>query len=148
MAKYNFRLQKVLKIKKLQQDIQEQKLAASKQQLVEERLHLEELQERERKFLEEFKQKHLTTKQGHELHRYSSYQRQVEKYVDQQNLQVAQASEKVEEDRTHLLQAAQEANIMDKLKERHYNQFLKKQDSEEQKRVDEMSQLKPFRNDE
>jgi len=145
MAKYNFRLQKVLKIKKLQQDIQEQKLAASKKHLVEQRVHLEELQERERKFLEEFKQKHLSSKRGHVLHRYSSYQRQVEKYVEQQNQQVVQASEMVEEDRTQLLQAAQETNIIDKLKERYYNQFLKKRDTEEQKRVDEMSQLKPFR---
>jgi len=145
MNKYNFRLQKVLKIRQLQQDIEEQKLAASKQQLQEEQTHLAEVQERERKFLDELKQKRLMTIQGHEFHKYTSYQRQVEKYVEQQNQNVLTATEAVEIQRTNLIEAAQETSMIDKLEERAYEKFLRKKDSAEQKIIDELSQLKPFR---
>ncbi|HKJ69638.1 MAG TPA: flagellar export protein FliJ [bacterium] len=145
MNKYNFRLQKVLKIRQLQQDIEEQKLAASKQQLQEEQTHLAEVQERERKFLDELKQKRLMTIQGHEFHKYTSYQRQVEKYVEQQNQNVLTATEAVEIQRTNLIEAAQETSMIDKLEERAYEKFLRRKDSAEQKIIDELSQLKPFR---
>lgn len=147
MNKDNFRLQKVLRIKQLQQDIEEQKLAASKKHLRQEQHHLKDLQERERKFLDELKQKRLTTIQGHEFHRYTSYQRQVEKYVEQQNRNVITATEAVEQQRTNLIEAAQETSMIDKLKERAYAKFLRRKESAEQKIIDELSQLKPFRKD-
>jgi len=148
MKKHNFRLQKVLKVKQLKQDIEEQKLAVSKQHLNEERNHLVELKERERNFLDQLKEKRLASSRGHEIQKYSSYQRQVEKYVEQQNQNVQVASDAVDEQRSNLIQAAQETNMIDKLKERAYEQYLRRMDSVEQKQVDELSQLKPFRDKE
>ncbi len=85
------------------------------------------------------------TIQGHEFHKYTSYQRQVEKYVEQQNQNVLTATEAVEIQRTNLIEAAQETSMIDKLKERAYEKFLRRKDSAEQKTIDELSQLKPFR---
>lgn len=145
MKKYVFRLQKVLKTKKIKQDIEQRKLMEREQHLTEEKLHLQALKEREQNFLEEFKQKRLTTLPGHVFHKYTSYQKQVEKYLEQQNASVDKATEIVAQQRSELIRAAKETNMIDKLKEKDYNRFLRERKTKEQKQIDELSLMKPLR---
>jgi hypothetical protein len=77
MKKYSFRLQKVLKTKKIKQDLEQKKLMEEEQRLAQEKIQLRDLQEREKKFLEEFKHQRMNVNKGHVFQKYSSYQRQV-----------------------------------------------------------------------
>ncbi len=145
MKEYSFRLQKVLKTKKIKQDLEQKKLVEKEQRLAEEKLQLQELQDKERKFLEEFKQQRLNVNKGHVFQKYTSYQRQVEKYIDQQNSKIDEVSEAVKNQRFELIKAAKETKTLDKLKEKDYTEYLYEQNMTEQKRVDELSLLKPHK---
>jgi len=145
MKKYSFRLQKVLKTKKIKQDLEQKKLMEEQQRLANEKIQLQDLQDREKKFLEEFKHQRMNVNKGHVFQKYTSYQRQVEKYIDQQHSTVDEVSEAVENQRFELIKAAKETKTLDKLKEKDYSQFIHEQNVDEQKRVDELSLLKPHK---
>jgi len=147
MSNYAFRLQKVLKAKKIKQDVEQRKLAEEKQHLQEQEQELQKLKSRELRLLEEVKKQRLQTSRGHEIRNYSSYQRQVQKYVNQQHEEVEKAHHRVTRQRRDLIDAAQETQILDKLKEKDYNKFLKETGRREQKRLDELSQFQPYRKD-
>jgi flagellar export protein FliJ len=58
---------------------------------------------------------------------------------------VVEVSEAVENQRFELIRAAKETKTLDKLKEKDYSQFVHEQNVHEQKRVDELSLLKPHK---
>lgn len=146
MKEYLFRLQKVLKAKQIKQDVEQRKLMEEKRILNQQQEELQELKSRELRFIEEMKQKRMQSSRGHELRNYSSYQRQVQKYVDQQQEEVEAAHLRVRRQRQDLLDAAQETQMLDKLKEKDYRKHVQEANLREQKTLDELSQLQPFRN--
>lgn len=145
MKDYVFRLQKVLRAKEIKQNVEERKLAEEKQHLDQQQAALEELKSREQRFLEELKEKRMYTSRGHEIRNYSSYQRQVQKYVDQQHQEVRKAHQRVKRQRQDLLDAARETQILDRLREKDYRKYLEEFRHREQKSLDELSQLQPYR---
>ncbi|MCF7802841.1 MAG: flagellar export protein FliJ [Candidatus Marinimicrobia bacterium] len=147
MSKHQFRLQKVLKAKEIKKKVEQRKLAERQQDLETEELELKELKQTEQEFLSKLRQKRLKPTRGHEIRNDSAYQRQVQKYVEQQDKKVASAQQEVEEQRETLIDATQETEMLDKLKEQDYQKYLQRVNKHEQKRVDELSQFEPFRKD-
>lgn len=145
MSQHKFRLQKVLRAKEIKQKVEQRKLAEKKEQLGTEEMELRQLRETEQTFLRELRSKRIGTSRGTELQHDSSYQQHVQKYVEQQNKKVDSAREEVEEQRDSLLDAKKETEMLDKLKEQDYQNYIYTQNHREQKRVDELSQLEPFR---
>ncbi len=147
MKKHIFRLQKVLKAKKIKQDVEQKKLMSEKQNLQKEQAHLDQLNVLEAKVLEDVKKERLKKTTGHRFHHFHLYQHQVEKYVEQQNQQVAEAHTKVEQQREQLIDAVKDTQMLDKLKEKDYQNYVKQLNMKEQKQLDEISQLQPMRRD-
>jgi len=147
MKKHIFRLQKVLKAKKIKQDVEQKKLMSEQRNLEQEQQSLERLHLLEAKVLEDAKKQRLTKTTGHQFRHLHLYQHQVEKYVEQQNQQVEQAHSKVEEQRENLLEAVKDTKMLDKLKEKDHQNYVKQLDENEQKQLDEISQLQPLRRD-
>jgi len=145
MSKHRFRLQKVLKAKEIKQKVEQRKLVKKQEELDSEELELRQLRETEQTFLRELRSKRIGASRGTELHHASAYQRQVQKYVEQQDKIVDSAKEKVEEQRESLLEVTKETEMLDKLKEQDYKKYIHTQHHREQKRVDELSQYEPFR---
>ena len=145
MSKHKFRLQKVLRAKEIKQKVEQRKLAEKKEELNTEEIELRHLRETEQTFLQELRPKRVGSSRGTALQHESSYQRQVQKYVEQQNTKVNSAREEVEEQRSSLLDATKETEMLDKLKTQDYQHFIYTQHHREQKRVDELSQFEPFR---
>ncbi len=146
MKNYLFRLQKVLKAREIKQDIEQRKLSEEKRHLDRQEEELQELKSQEHRFLEKVKEQRMQSSRGHEIRNYSSYQRQVQQYVDQQQQEVHEAEQRVKRQRQDLLEAAKETQMLDRLKEIDYEKHLRSVNQREQKRLDELSQLKPYRN--
>jgi len=147
MKKHIFRLQKVLKAKKIKQDVEQKKLMSEQRNLEQEKQNLEQLHLLEAKVLEDVKKQRLTKTTGHQFHHYHIYQHQVEKYVEQQNQQVEEAHFKVKEQRETLIEAVKDTRMLDKLKEKDHQNYVKQLNEKEQKQLDEISQLQPLRRD-
>ena len=147
MSSHEFRLQKVLKAKEIKKKVEQRKLAERQQDLESEELELKQLKRTEQDFLSKLRQKRLKPTRGHEIRNDSAYQRQVQKYVEQQDKKVVSAQQEVEEQRESLIGASQETEMLDKLKQQDYEKYLRRIDKREQKRVDELSQFEPFRKD-
>lgn len=147
MKKHIFRLQKVLKAKKIKQDVEQKKLMSEQRNLEQEQQNLEQLHLLEAQVLEDVKKQRLTKTTGHRFRHYHIYQHQVEKYVEQQNQQVEEAHFKVEEQRENLIEAVKDTRMLDKLKEKDHQNYVKQLNENEQKQLDEISQLQPLRRD-
>lgn len=145
MKKHIFRLQKVLKAKKIKQDVEQRKLMSEQQKLREEQESLEQLNRLESQMMKDLKKQWLSRTKGHEIRNYHLYQYQVQKYVEQQETEVHEAHSKVEKQREVLIDAVKDKRILDKLKERDYKSYIRRQDSREQRQLDEISQIQPMR---
>ena len=145
MKKHIFRLQKVLKAKKIKQDVEQRKLMSEQQNLQKEQESLDRLALIESQMLKDLKKQRLKRTKGHEIRNYHLYQYQVRKYVEQQEHEVDAAHTKVEQQREVLIDAVKDTKMLDKLKEKDYQSYIKQVNNREQKQMDEMSQLQPMR---
>lgn len=77
-----------------------------------------------------------------DLSRYVSYVEQVRENEDKQNIIIAQVSEQLENKRKELLEAVKKRKVIEKLKERHAEEYEDAARAFEQKNSDEMAVLK------
>jgi flagellar FliJ protein len=74
-----------------------------------------------------------------ELRRYDSHLKRLANAIISQNLRLKELDIRIEEQRQVLLKASQEKKTYEKLKEKHYEVFMKEQDDEERKFIDELA---------
>ena len=140
-----FRLEKVLKAKKIKRDVEQRKLAEHKKVLEQEQNQLNDIKRTEQEFLTDLKEKRMRRAKGRELQSQNSYSRQVQMYLKQQAESVQVAENQVHKQRNRLLDVTREKEMLDKLREKSAEEYQRHQDSFEQKQIDEFSQFEPYR---
>jgi len=140
---FQFRLQSVLEYKQRQEEEQQRKLAELQAVLIEEENTLASLKRFRQKRLREMSEKSQAGAVNvEELKMYHEQQRKLEADIAAQAVKVEQAKAAVDEQMLKLLEARQEVMTYEKLKEKHYEDYLAQINLEEQKLIDEIATTK------
>lgn len=135
---YKFSMEKVLELREDAERTCMEKFAHVQNELNQEKLILSNLE----KEYEIQKKKALECKNINQLKQSQLYKIDLEKKKDRQ-IQVIEAKLlEVEEKRLDLVEAQKDRKIMEKLKEKDYERYIEKVNSEEQKFLDEISVTK------
>lgn len=137
-----FSLQSVLDYRK---NIEEKILgefSEKKRELELEKLKLINLINERANLLDELRKMQNKSLHVDDIARRISYVEQLRENEKQQNIIIAQVSEQLEAKRNELLEAVKKTKIMEKLKERHVEQYENDERAYEQKNYDEMAVLK------
>lgn len=129
MAKFNFKLEKVLNYKKTVEDSKKSKFGMVKRKLHEEEALLNNFNEYKKSLLNE-KNNHVKLKVGH-LAMYNTYINELNNKIKQQQQKVKETEVELEKAKEEMIIAMQEKKMFEKLKENEYERFsynLKKQE--------------------
>ncbi|HOQ06578.1 MAG TPA: flagellar export protein FliJ [Clostridiales bacterium] len=137
MAKFIFKMQSVLNIRKQKEDSIKNELADAMRKLEAEKRKLAELEDRLENTVREFNEK---TKKStvHELIEFNEYLSVLNSRIRSQKENVNIAAQYVDKVREELVKAMKDRKILEKLKDRQYEQFLMEQKKLEQKTNDEI----------
>lgn len=139
MKGFNFKLENVLKVKGLREDLAKVELAHLQSEYRKEENILQELQtsyENHQNQLQE-KQQNLMTIQ--EISLYRSYFHKVSRDITRQEKFLADLEEQVNQQREKLIESVRERKILENLKEKKYQEFKKVILSKEQSFLDEIA---------
>lgn len=137
MAKFIFKLQSVLNLRKQKEDNIKNELGIAIQRLEQEKRRLSELENTLDATVREFNEKTRKTT-VHELIEYNEYLSLLNSRIKSQKDNVNNAAQYVDKVREELVKAVKDRKMLEKLKERHYEEFLLEQKKLEQKTNDEI----------
>lgn len=137
MAKFIFKLQSVLNLRRQKEDNIKNELGIAIQRLEKEKRSLSELENTLDATVREFNEKTRKTT-VHELIEYNEYLSLLNSRIKSQKDNVNNAAQYVDKVREELVKAVKDRKILEKLKERHYEEFLLEQKKLEQKTNDEI----------
>ena len=146
MAKFRYRMQSILEIKKKLEEQAKNEFAAARAALNEEEDKLEQLKKRKEAYEDEGRALRENTlnimdiieifgSSKEELH---SLKRDLDEFIADQQLNVKRAQDRMEEARLALQTAMQESKTQEKLREKAFEQFVKEENKRESKEIDEL----------
>lgn len=144
MAKFRFKLQAVLNIKAQTEDSLKNELGKAVHKLEQEKDVLKGIEEGRDKYIERF---NVQSGKGiliEKLKEYTVYISHLRNRMEWQKENINLAQKNVDNYREQLVKVVQERKILEKLKEKKYQEFLKEQLMEEQKLTDEIVSYKYF----
>jgi flagellar FliJ protein len=147
MPKFKFRLQPLLNIKIQLEDSAKNELGKAVHRLEEEKEKARLLVLNREKYISEFQQKTSSFIRIDELKGYSLYISKLAKNIELQNKNVKEASDNVDKYREDLIKIVKERKILEKLKEKKYNEYLSELGKDEQRRIDEIVSYKYTENE-
>lgn len=141
MAKFTFRLEAVLNVKRQQEENIKNELGKAMQKLETEKQKLAQLESSMEKTIAEF---NLKTKKTtvHKLIEFNEYISLLKTDIKQQKETVIKAALNVDKIREELVKAVQERKILEKLKDKKHEEYLIEQKKLEQKTNDEIVSYK------
>ncbi len=146
MAKFKFQLQTVLNIKNQQEDNLKNELGKAVQKLEKEKSELHRLNFVKDRHIMEFNEKSRKTT-VEKLKEYNAYISLLTSKIKRQKENVNYASQNVDKVREELIKAVKERKILDKLKEKKYEEYMLESSREELKSNDEVVSYKYYDND-
>lgn len=133
MDKFNFKLQKVLEFKESYEEKKKEEFSIELRNYYEQEKRLKELTEERKKAINNPpKFKMILDYQG--FYRYLDL---LEKRIERQTQALNQAKERLERARQELIKATKDRSIIEKLKEKAYEEFLEEQSKKEQRLNDD-----------
>ena len=145
MARFEFKLEKVLALKKRKEQEKEKEFAELKKLLVKEERFHEELKAEAGRI--NGKVEDIQTEKGvekldlRELLRYYDYLEGLRKRVSLQVTQIRKLMEDIEKKRVDLLEASKERKILEKLRDNQYKKFKDRVDEVERKFLDDIGTM-------
>lgn len=137
MAKFIFKFQSVLNLRKQKEDSIKNELANATRKLEAEKRKLSELETMLEDTVREFNEKTKKTT-VHELIEFNEYLSLLNSRIKTQKENVNNAAQYVDKVREELVKAVKERKILEKLRERQFEEFLLEQKKLEQKTNDEI----------
>jgi flagellar FliJ protein len=137
MAKFVFKLQSVLNLRKQKEDSIKNELANAMKKLEAEKRKLSELETMLEDTVREFNEKTKKTT-VHKLIEFNEYLSLLNSRIKEQKENVNNAVQYVDKVREELVKAVKERKILEKLRERQFEEFLLEQKKLEQKTNDEI----------
>ncbi|SEF48333.1 flagellar FliJ protein [Caloramator fervidus] len=128
MNKFNFKLQKVLEFKTSLEEKKKQEFAEELRRYYNEENKLKELIDKKHHLINNS----IKFKTAVEYQNYVRYLNYIDKMIENQTIVLNQVKANVENARNELIKAVKDKNIIEKLKEKAYREFLEEANKKEQ----------------
>lgn len=138
MAKFNFRLEPILNLKKQLEDNQKNELGKAITKLESEKYILNSIDEKLSDSIKKVNQVLCSPVLVHHIKTHNNYIKYLNDEFDRQKEVVKEESRNVDIQREKLLEIVKERKVFEKLRERLFTEFIKEQEVKEQKLVDEI----------
>lgn len=138
MAKFKYRMQSILEVKKKLEEQAKNEFAAASAALNEEEEKLEQLKKRKEAYEEEGRALREDTLNIMDIIENKEALLRMDEFIADQQLNVKRAEDRMEEARLALQTAMQESKTQDKLREKAFEQFMKDENARESKEIDEL----------
>lgn len=135
---YKFSMEKILDWREDLEKASMERFALTQNELNQEKLKLSNLYKEYKSLKERF----VKYKSANEIKQYQLYKSDLEKKIELQIQVVEEKTNELEERRLELVDAQKNRKIMEKLKEKDYENYKEKENLEEQKFLDEISVVK------
>ena len=137
MAKFRYRMQSILEIKKKLEEQAKNEFAAARAALKEED-KLEQLKKRKEAYEDEGRALRENTLNIMDIIENKEALLRMDEFIADQQLNVKRAQDRMEEVRLALQTAMQESKTQEKLREKAFEQFVKEENAKESKEIDEL----------
>lgn len=141
MKKFEFSMERVLKVKEINERDLLRELQEAREEKEKEEKHLTKLQDIQQKYQHEFFENMDTPTKVHEARRYSHYFPELANHIEEQKKRLMKAENKLDKYFSKWQEAQKERKIMENLKERKWEEHKREQLKIEQKLFDEMAQI-------
>ncbi len=138
MAKFRYRMQSILEIKKKLEEQAKNEFAAARAALNEEEDKLEQLKKRKEAYEDEGRALRENTLNIMDIIENKEALLRMDEFIADQQLNVKRAQDRMEEARLALQIAMQESKTQEKLREKAFGQFVKEENKRESKEIDEL----------
>ena len=138
MAKFKYRMQSILEIKKKLEEQAKNEFAAARAVLNEEEEKLEQLKKRKEAYEDEGRALRENTLNIMDIIENKEALLRMDEFIADQQLNVKRAQDRMEEARLALQNAMQESKTQEKLREKAFEQFVKEENKRESKEIDEL----------
>ena len=138
MAKFRYRMQSILEIKKKLEEQAKNEFAAARAALNEEEDKLEQLKKRKEAYEDEGRALRENTLNIMDIIENKEALLRMDEFIADQQLNVKRAQDRMEEVRLALQTAMQESKTQEKLREKAFEQFVKEENARESKDIDEL----------
>ena len=138
MAKFRYRMQSILEIKKKLEEQAKNGFAAARAALNEEEDKLEQLKKRKEAYEDEGRALRENTLNIMDIIENKEALLRMDEFIADQRLNVKRAQDRMEEARLALQTAMQESKTQEKLREKAFEQFVKEENKRESKEIDEL----------
>ena len=138
MAKFIYRMQSILEVKKKLEEQAKNEFAAARAALNEEEEKLEQLRIRKEAYEDEGRALRESTLNIMDIIENKEALLRMDEFIADQQLNVKHAEDRMEEARIALQTAMQESKTQEKLREKAFEQFMKEENARESKEIDEL----------
>ena len=138
MAKFKYRMQSILEVKKKLEEQAKNEFAAARAVLNEEEEKLEQLKKRKEAYEDEGRALREDTLNIMDIIENKEALLRMDEFIADQQLNVKRAQDRMEEARLALQNAMQESKTQEKLREKAFEQFVKEENKRESKEIDEL----------
>lgn len=138
MAKFKYRMQSILEVKKKLEEQAKNEFAAARAALNEEEDKLEQLKKRKEAYEDEGRALREDTLNIMDIIENKEALLRMDEFIADQQLNVKRAEDRMEEARLALQTAMQESKTQEKLREKAFEQFMKDENARESKEIDEL----------
>lgn len=138
MAKFKYRMQSILEVKKKLEEQAKNEFAAARAVLNEEEEKLEQLKKRKEAYEDEGRALRENTLNIMDIIENKEALLRMDEFITDQQLNVKRAQDRMEEARLALQNAMQESKTQEKLREKAFEQFVKEENKRESKEIDEL----------
>lgn len=139
MRRFQFRLEKVRRVKELREQLAQQELSRAVQFYQQAAQHLEQLKNELSNYHDFLRRRRSGTFRGHELALYLPFMVRINRELKEWEVETNARHQVVDEKRQALVKAMQERKSLERLKHRKEMQHLKEQGLEEQRFIDEIA---------
>ena len=138
MAKFKYRMQSILEVKKKLEEQAKNEFAAARAALNEEEEKLEQLNKRKEAYEEEGRALREDTLNIMDIIENKEALLHMDEFIAEQQLNVKRSEDSMEEARLALQTAMQESKTQEKLREKAFEQFMKEENARESREIDEL----------
>ena len=139
MARFHYKMQGILDIKEKLETRAKQDFAEANRRLAEEKEKLATLQARKEAFLEEGINLRMERIDVRKIKENKLAVMKMDEYISKQIIQINQAAKAVERARAVLQELVQERKAHEKLKENAFAEFMKEEQNQESKEIDQLT---------
>lgn len=142
MAKFIFKFQPILDLKTQMEDSLKNELGKAIRRLEQEKTILKSIESERENCINEFNKKSSTGIKVEKIKEYTHYISHLKEQINKQKEKVKEAQDNVDNYREQLIKVVQEREMLDKLKEKKLQEYMKEQLQLEQKINDEIVSFK------